>query len=126
MLGSSATADRDLGHLSLVGFFLLTFALTWTAWVAPAALSAQGNPVFGVGGPVFLLGVFAPAFVALALTAYGEGRSGVACLLARIVQWQVGGRYYLFALGYMAATELLAALLHRVVVGAWPIFGNES
>jgi len=71
--------------VSLLGFFLLTFALTWTAWLAPAALVVPGDTVFGPGGPVFLLGVFAPAFMAVALTAYGEGRAGVARLLSRKV-----------------------------------------
>lgn len=81
---------------------------------------------FGVGGPVFPLGVFAPAFVALALTAYSEGRTGVVRLLARIGRWQVGARLYLFAIGYMAATKMLAALIHRMVMGAWPTFGDTS
>ncbi|MBK5257328.1 MAG: hypothetical protein JJE39_14975, partial [Vicinamibacteria bacterium] len=75
---------------------------------------------FGIGGPVFLLGVFAPAFVALALTAYGEGHVGVSRLLARIGRWRVGARLYLFAMGYMAAAKLLAALIHRLAMGAWP------
>ena len=125
MRGPGNTDARDVAHIALPGFFLLTFALTWTAWLAPAALAAPGSAgFFGLGGPVFLLGVFAPAFVALALTAYGEGRVGVARLLARIGRWQVGARLYLFAIGYMAATKLLAALIHRIAMGAWPPFGD--
>jgi hypothetical protein len=42
----------------------------------------------------------------------------------RIGRWQVGARWYLFAIGYMAATKLLAALVHRLVMGAWPTFGD--
>lgn len=116
---------RKVGRIALVAFFLLTFAFTWTAWIVPAALLAPGNAgFFGLGGPVFLLGVFTPAFVALALTAYCEGRAGVARLLAPIGKWQVGAPLYLFAIGYMAATKLLAALIHRMAVGAWPAFGD--
>jgi uncharacterized protein len=123
MRGADHTDPRNIGHI--VGFVLLTFAFTWTAWLAPAALTAPRHSGFlGPGGPIFLLGVFAPAFVALALTAYCEGRAGVARLLARIGRWQVGARLYLFAIGYMAATKLLAALIHRVAVGAWPAFGH--
>src|SRR5207249_3906215 len=33
-------------------------------------------------------------------------------------------RWYLFAVGYMAATKLLAALICRVSTGAWPTFGD--
>ena len=35
-----------------------------------------------------------------------------------------GARLYLFAIGYMAATKLFAALMHRVATGAWPSFGD--
>jgi len=125
MRGPGDTDARDGARSALLGFFPLTVALTWTAWLAPAVLAAPGNAgFFGVGGPVFLLGVFAPAFVALVLTAYGEGRPGVARLLKRIGRWQVGADLYLFAIGYMAATKLLAALIHRIAMGAWPTFGD--
>ncbi len=125
MRGPRDTDARDTTRLALPGFFLLTFAFTWMAWLASAAWPARGNPWFsGIGGPVFLLGVFAPAFVALALTAYAEGRAGVVRLLARIGRWQVATRWYLFAVGYMAAVKLLAALIHRVATGTWPAFGD--
>jgi membrane protease YdiL (CAAX protease family) len=125
MRGLGDTDTRDVAHVPLLGFLLLTFAFTWTAWLAPAALAAPGKGgFFGVGSPVFLLGVFAPGFLALALTAYDEGRAGVAQLLARIGKWQVGTRFYLFAVGYMAATKLLAALINRIASGAWPTFGD--
>ncbi len=125
MRGRDHTRRAQRGRMALVGFFLLTFALTWTAWLAPAALGAPGDSgFFGLGGLVFLLGVFAPAFVALALTVYGEGRAGVARLLARIGRWQVGAHLYLFAISYMAATKLFAALVHRIATGVWPSFGG--
>lgn len=122
MRDPSDTDVRYLARLALLGFFLLTFAATWTAWLAPAATGTAR--FFGLGGPVFLLGIFAPAFVAIALTAHSEGRAGVARLLARIGKWQVGARFYLFAIGYMAATKLLAALVHRLALGSWPTFGD--
>jgi membrane protease YdiL (CAAX protease family) len=110
---------------ALVGFFLLTFAFTWTAWLAPASLGAPGTSwLFGLGGLAFRLGVFAPAFVALALTALGEGRAGVVSLMARIGRWHVGTQFYLFAISYMAGTKLLAALIHRLAIGTWPSFGD--
>lgn len=125
MPDSGQTDGRRAGRITLVAYVLLTFALTWTAWIVPAAFLGPGTGgFFGVGGPVFLLGVFAPAFVALALTAYCEGRAGVARLLARIGRWRLGAHLYLFAIGYMAAIKLLAALIHRMAVGAWPAFGD--
>ena len=111
--------------MNLVCFFLLTFALTWTTWLASARWAGPDNSgVFSVGGPVFLLGVFAPAIVSLALTARAEGGEGVRRLVARIGRWQVDGRLYLFAVGYMAALRLTAALIQRAATGAWPRFGD--
>lgn len=127
MRGPDQTGGKEAGRSGLAVFVLLTFALTWTVWIVPAVFLGPGNGgLFGLGGPVFLLGVFAPGVVAIALTAYFEGRAGVARLLARIGRWQVGARLYLFAIGYLATTKLLAALIHRVAVGAWPAFGDTS
>lgn len=113
---------------ALLEFFLLTYAVTWTCFFGSATLSRSTVPAIamlgGLGGPVFLLGVFAPALVALALTAQAEGQSGVKALLGRILCWRVGLRWYVFALGYMAAVKLIAALVHRAATGAWPPFGQ--
>jgi len=102
---------------AVLKFFLLTFAVTWACFFGSAALG-------GLGGPLFLLGVFAPALVALALTARADGRKGIEALLGRILHWQVGARWYVFAVGYMAAVKLTAALVHRAATGAWPRFGE--
>ena len=111
--------------LLLLAYTLLTFLITWSVWFAAAGLAAPGNTgFFGVRGPVFLLGVFAPALVALALTARAEGRSGVTKLLARVGHWRVGARWYTFAIGYFAAIKLAAALVHRVATNEWPPFGD--
>lgn len=111
--------------MRLLAYFVLTFLVSWTIWFAASGLAAPGNTgFFGGRGPVFLLGVFAPAFVALALTAQAEGRVGVTRLLARIGRWQVGAHWYALALIYFAALKLGAALVHRAVTGAWPPFGG--
>lgn len=104
-------------------FFLITYALTWATWLAVATLSG-GAGILGVQGPLFLLGVFAPSLVALALTALAEGSDGVGRLLARVARWRVEARYYVFALIYFAAIKMAAALVHRVVTGEWPRFGE--
>ena len=103
---------------NLVGFFALTFAATWIVWLTSGRLgSLTGGGWFATGGPLFLLGVFAPGFVALLLTWHAEGRAGVAALLARIGRWNVDGRWYLIALGYFAAIKLLAAVIARAQTG---------
>lgn len=111
--------------MRLLAYFLLTFLVTWSVWFAAAALAAPGNTgFFGGRGPVFLLGVFSPALVALALTAQAEGRTGVTRLLARIGHWQVGARWYAVAIGFFAVIELAAAIVHRILTDEWPPFGD--
>lgn len=111
--------------MRLLAYFLLTFLVSWSVWVAVSALAAPGSTgFFGGRGPVFLLGVFAPALVALWCTAQEEGRAGVMRLLARMSRWQVSARWYILAIGYFAALKLGAAFIHRVVTDAWPPFGD--
>jgi uncharacterized protein len=125
MHGPDDTGTGSVKRQRLPAFLPLTFAVAWTAWLAAAALSPpERSGFFGFRGPVFLLGVFAPGLVALALTAYDEGRAGVEQLVARIGRWRVGARWYLLAVGFLAATKLLAALLHRAATGVWPVFGD--
>jgi len=115
---------------SLLTFFSLTYAVAWTLWIAVAALSGYvttpGKPPPALRAFLFLPGTFAPAFVALALTLRAEGRAGVLALLGRLFQWRVGVRWYVFAVGYMAAIKVTAALLFRLATGSWPRFGPEA
>lgn len=115
---------------SLLKFFLLTYAATWTVFIAVGALAgkmaAAGRPRPGLLALMVLPGVFAPAIVALALTAHAEGRVGVRALLFRLFQWRVGLRWYLFAIGFMAAIKLTVALVYRIATGSWPRFGQEA
>jgi hypothetical protein len=113
----------------LLKFFSLTYAAAWTCWAASAAISRgteqAGVVVEALAGAVFLLGVFAPGLVGLALTERADGREATRALLRRVFKWQVDARWYLFAVGYIPAIKLSAALVHRVVTGAWPRFGAE-
>jgi membrane protease YdiL (CAAX protease family) len=62
---------------------------------------------------------------AVALTARTEGRPAVNALLSRILRWDVGVRWYVFAIGYIPALKLLVAVVHRVATGQWPRFGQD-
>jgi hypothetical protein len=105
-------------------FFLLAYALAWSCWSAARALGATSAAP--IAGAVVLLGVFAPGLVALALTRFEAGPQAMLALLRRIGHWRVGARWYLFAVLYMPAVKLTAALIHRVGTGAWPAFGREA
>jgi uncharacterized protein len=114
---------------SLLGFFALTFLVTWTCFIAAAVLSGSlpsGASIRPGIRALVLLGTIAPSLVALALTARAQGDAGVRGLLGRILQWRVSARWYVFAVGYMAAIKLTAALAHRLVAGAWPRFGTQA
>jgi len=115
---------------SIIAFFLLTFVVSWTLWIAAAAVFdgvvATGQVSPGIRALIFLPGTFAPSLVALALTARQEVRVGVFSLLQRLFQWRVGMRWYAFAIVYMAAIKLTAALVHRVATGSWPRFGDTA
>lgn len=114
---------------SLVKFFLLTYALTWACFI-PVVWMSQGpspaSPALAlVRSFLLLLGTFAPSLVALGMTAHAEGRLGVLTLLRRMIQWQVGARWYLFAIAYLPAIKLAVALAHRLMTGSWPRFGTD-
>jgi membrane protease YdiL (CAAX protease family) len=108
----------------LLWFFLFTYAVTWTCFISVAAGAIPAGS--RLRALVVLLGVYAPSLVALWLTARAEGATGVRSLLRRILMWRVGARWYLFAVGYMAAIKLVVALVLRVATGAWPRFGSEA
>jgi membrane protease YdiL (CAAX protease family) len=115
---------------SLLKFFLLTYALTWTVFIVVGALAARmaaaGRPRPGLLALMVLPGVFAPAIVALAITARAEGGVGVKSLLRPLFQWRVGLQWYVFAVGFMASIKLTVALVLRAATGSWPRFGQET
>jgi membrane protease YdiL (CAAX protease family) len=125
----NATLPRSpTGGPSLLAFFLLTYLVSWSLFIGGAALS--GAPALpsaspsGLGGLVIILGVFAPSLVALALTAGARGRAGAAALLKQVIPKRVAAQWYVFAIVFMAAIKLGAALLHRLTTGKWPAFGG--
>ena len=76
---------------SLFLFFTLAFALMWILFFAIAFVPIPaGSPL---GGGLILLGAFAPALAAVAVTFRTEGQSGVTALLRRIMQWRVASKY---------------------------------
>src|SRR4030095_5309709 len=108
---------------SLLTFFSITYIVSWACFIGAATVSGGiASPLSGLArlrGPIYLLGVFVPSLVALALTARADGRAGTHALLRRIVELPAGGRWYVFAIGYIAAVQLAAALPHRPALCAW-------
>lgn len=109
---------------SLFYFFVLSYALGWIVFIAIAAIAGEVRS--SVLGLLALPGAFAPGLAAVSLTAVTDGRAGLRELLSPVLQWRVGARWYLFALLYLPAVKLSVALIHRLLVGAWPHFGSEA
>lgn len=109
----------------LLNYFALTFAVAWVLWAAAAALAGDA-PATASDQLLFLPGVFAPGIVAVWLTWRARGTAGVRALLGPLLRWQVSPRWYVFAIGYMAAIKLTTALVHRAITGSWPPFGSSA
>jgi len=102
-----------------IRFFFYTFVISWALFIAAARLPVGGNFAF-------LLGIFTPALVAIWLTGWRDGTAGLQALFARVFEWRVGLQWYVFAIGYMLAIRLAAAVVQRVATGAWPNFSHEA
>jgi hypothetical protein len=115
---------------SLFAFFTLTYAVTWAFWFGASELSGglaeSGRLRPGLATLLFYAGVFAPALVAIAMTAYSRGSVGLRALLLPLFRWRVGLRWYVFAMTYLAAVKVATAVVHRVAAGEWPAFGWQG
>ena len=120
-------AQPATGHpVTLVLYFAITFLATWASWIGAGAIATDATGLHGLSRTVLIyVGTFAPAFVALAMTARETGRVGVRALIRRLFQADVAPRWYVFAIGYVLAVKLLMATVHRVVLGVWPPFSEE-
>lgn len=101
-------------------YFTVVFLLTWALWLAANMFS---TPV--LQPLLFYLGVFMPGIVALAMTYRARGVGGVQQLLGRLVKIDVGARWFLFALLFMASVKLFVAIIIRGTTGNWPVFGDQ-
>jgi len=108
---------------SLIRFFSLTYAVTWICFLAAIALAGVVGSF--ITAPLLLLGTVAPSLVALGIAARAEGIAGMQAELGRMFASMGTARWYLFAVGYMAAIKLAAAIVDRLISSSWPSFGTE-
>jgi uncharacterized protein len=104
---------------SLVLYFILTYAISWS-FMVPVALSAKGVINVKVPYEMYYLASFGPFTAAIIITAITEGTQGIGKLLGRLVKWRVELRYYAFAVLGPIALFLFAVLVNFIVTGAWP------
>ncbi len=113
----------------LTKYFLLTYLVSWTCFISVAVLShkQESSNQLAVHLQVLaFLGTIAPSLVALWLTA----RTGVPgerkILLGKVLKWDVHVKWYLFAAGFMVLIKVFVALLHKIITGEWPQFGQQT
>src|SRR5258708_36526801 len=115
---SSVDQLRRMPGGSVVKFFVLTYAVTWTFFISVAAAAIPTRRP--LGALMVLLGAFAPSLVALWLTARAEGGTGIRALLGRVLQCRGGGPLDLFALGCIPAVKPNRAPARPLGPGAGP------
>jgi membrane protease YdiL (CAAX protease family) len=118
----------DRRPVGVVSFFVATFAMTWSCYAAGFWLrgsTGSDSPLRLVADGILLLGVFAPALVALSFTAFDRGRAGLRVFFESILPSHVGVGWFIFAAGFFLAIKLTAAVILRALNGAWPAFGSE-
>ena len=101
-------------------FFVLAYAISWVLWVPLVlyikfVLPADQEP----GGLMLLmlLGTFAPTVAAIMMTGILEGKPGVKKLLAKLLIWRVGFRWWL-------AAFLLAPVATFAAIGIYVLLGG--
>lgn len=102
----------------MIPYFALAYTISWALW-----FSANAVPEPAARTILVYLGVFTPGILALWFTRRDRGPADVRALLNRLVRWDVGGRWFVFALAFIVSVKLLVALIIRVTTGEWPLFG---
>lgn len=113
----------------LTRFFLFTYALSWSCFIAVAIISHSSAPLApelqAVQQLLLIIGTFAPALVAMWL-AYRRNQTEAKVILARVVQWRVHPKWYFFAVFYFLVVKFLVALAYLGVTGDWPAINLEQ
>lgn len=115
----SAPADTHL-----LAFVLLTFAISWSAWI-PLALASRG--VIGLAispGLLKLVGTFGPSLAAVIVTGLSGHRAAVQRLLARLLIWRVSIVWYGFVLLWPAVLSLTTTAIHLALGAPAPDWDN--
>lgn len=108
---------------AVIGFFLLTFAITWGVVgmyiIAPDWASSSFGEISG-SHPFFFLATWGPAISALALVLYFGGVAGLGAFLARLLLWRLSPLWVAFILigiplVYMIGSSLTAGPLFAAI-----------
>jgi membrane protease YdiL (CAAX protease family) len=118
-----------LAERPLLGFFLLSFSVSWILWI-PLLYGHfkygwtgwEGNSWTNPRTMLGMLGATGPAISAMILTYSLEGREGVQRLFRRMLLWRVGAFWWLVGLyafwlgGSLVSSVLQLAPLRNIVI----------
>jgi membrane protease YdiL (CAAX protease family) len=106
---------------AVLAYFTLAFAVSWIGGVlvlGPSGIPTTTEQLMTLGAAVYGAMLAGPSVAGLLMTSLVSGREGLRELLARLLTWRVGGRWYAVAL-------LTAPLLAAVASLALSIFSPE-
>jgi membrane protease YdiL (CAAX protease family) len=96
----------------VVTYYALVFAITWGGMLLVAGpsgiVNSKANPQ-ALGQFIYFAALAGPSVAGIAMTGLLHGRAGLRDLLARVLRWRVGVRWYLVAL--LTAPILMAAII---------------
>ena len=104
---------------ALLSYFLITFAFSWTIYFTLVAMQ-YGWMDLRLPRWIHYLASFGPAIAALTVTAVTSGSTGLRGMWNRMTKWRVGRGYAAFAVLSPFSIFLVAALIARLIKGAWP------
>ncbi len=105
---------RQVPTRALIGFFALTFAITWGIVaiyiIAPEWASASFGEISG-SHPFFFLATWAPAISAFSLVLYYCGLAGLKAFLSRLFLWRGPVRWAAFILVGIPIVFMIGSLM---------------
>lgn len=111
------TKTTWLQRNSLVGYFILAYAISWAIGI-PLALIAQGKVDLQIPYFVHYFYAYGPMLAAFIMTGLTKGRTGIADIFKRLTTWQMRPTWWLLALSPLPAYFLIVIVL-RIIQGAW-------
>lgn len=111
---ASPTRPVEVPSHALIGYFVLTFAITWGVVgiyiIAPEWASARFGEISG-SHPFFFLATWAPAISAFAIVLYFGGFEGLRAFLSRLFIWRLSTLWALFILIGIPVVFMIGSLM---------------
>ena len=122
MTTDTHTQPNDITTRMIIPFVFLTFGVTWGVVLvllfAPQLVPGFLGPM-GVTNPVYILAVWSPGLVAMALIFWQTGGSGLRRFFGRLLHLQTGWQWWAFVLLALPAIKIMGAILNGTPFAGW-------